>query len=239
MSDRIPLPDSLRQAVAADMAPVRPLPAPWIRVLWALPIAVALATGTLVYFGLRPDFQGLEDLLTWVPVLLQAALGLAVLSLALHETVPGMRVARPVVFAVCVGALALHLAANIMLWLRDPMGYGDFLSSFWACFRYEFLLGVPLLALITYLSAKALPVRPTVIGALAGIGAGVISDASWRMVCYVSVPSHFLTAHLGGIVVLGVTGFLLGMWFETRVVGNASARTRDDGVALDSGARRT
>lgn len=216
MSEHLSMPDSLRQAVAADIEPVRPLPAPWLRVLWAVPLAVVIAATTLLYFGMRPDFQGLDDVLTWVPVLLQAALGLAVLTLALHETVPGMRIARSVVFGVCVAALAVHLAANIILWLRDPMGYGDFLSSFWACFRYELMLGVPFLALITYLAAKALPVRPSVIGALAGIGAGVVADASWRMICYVSVPSHFLTAHLGGMVALGLIGYLLGLVIELR-----------------------
>lgn len=216
MSERASMPDSLRRAVAADLEPVRPLSPPWLRVLWAVPLAVAIAASTLVYFGMRPDFEGMNDRLTWVPALMQVALGLAVLMLALHETVPGMRLARPVVFGVCLAALAVHLAANIVLWLRDPMGYGDFLTSFWMCFRYELLLGVPFLALITYLSAKALPVRPSVIGALAGIGAGVISDASWRMICYVSVPSHFLTAHLGGMVALGVIGFLVGLFFETR-----------------------
>lgn len=216
MGEHVSMPDSLRRVVAADLRPVQPLASPWLRVLWALPIAVALSASTLIYFGMRPDFEGLSDLMTWVPVVLQAALGFAVLMLALHEAVPGMRIARPVVFCVCIAALALHLAANIILWLRDPMGYGEFLASFWNCFRYEFLLGVPFLAVVTYLAAKALPARPQVIGALTGIGAGVISDASWRMVCYVSVPSHFLTAHLGGIVVLGVTGYLLGVWFEGR-----------------------
>jgi hypothetical protein len=220
MSDHVSMPEGLRQALAADMAPVRPLAAPWLRVLWAVPLAIVMAAATLIYFGMRPDFQGLDDVLIWVPVLMQVALGLAVLLLALHETVPGMRVARSVVFGVCVSALSVHLAANIVLWLRDPMGYGDFLSSFWGCFRYEVLLGVPFLALVTYLAAKALPVRPQVIGALAGIGAGVISDASWRMVCYVSVPAHFLTAHLGGILVLGLSGFLLGAWFESRQSSN-------------------
>ena len=213
MSDRVSMPDALRDAVAADMRPVRPLAPPWMRVLWAVPIAVAIAAIVLLYFGLRPDYRGLEDVMTWVPVILQVALGFAVLVLALHETVPGMRISRPVVLGVCTGALAVHLAANIILWLRDPMGYGDFLSSLWGCFRYEVILGVPFLAVITYLAAKALPVRPQVIGALAGVGAGVISDASWRMVCPVSVPSHFLTAHLGGVIVLGFTGYLLGLWF--------------------------
>jgi len=216
MSDRIPLPDSLRDAVASDLRPVRPLPAPWLRVLWAVPLAVLIAAAAIGYFGTRPDFEGLGDLLTWVPVLMQVALGLAVLTLALHETVPGMKIARPVVFGVCLAALAVHLAANIVLWLRDPMGYGDFLTSLWGCLQYEFILGVPFLALVTYLAAKAFPVRPSVVGALAGVGAGVISDASWRMICYVSVPAHFLTAHLGGIVVLGAIGYLLGAWFERR-----------------------
>lgn len=216
MSDRVSMPDSLRRTVEADLEPVRPLSSPWIRVLWAVPLAVAIAATTLLYFGMRPDFAGLNDVLTWAPSAMQVALGVAVLMLALHETVPGMRLARPVVFAVCVAALAVHLAANIVLWLRDPIGYGDFLGSFWHCFRYELLLGVPFLALITYLAAKALPVRASVIGGLAGIGAGVISDASWRMVCFVSVPSHFLTAHLGGIVALGAVGFVVGLWFEIR-----------------------
>ncbi len=223
MGGSMRLPDSLRDAVSADLQPVQPLPAPWLRVLWAVPVAIVLSAGTLIYFGMRPDFEGLSDMMTWVPVVLQVALGMAVLTLALQEAIPGMRAARPIVFCVCIGALALHLAANIILWLRDPMGYGEFLSSFWACFRYEVLLGVPFLVVVTYLSAKALPARPQVIGALAGIGAGVISDASWRMVCYVSVPSHFLTAHLGGIVVLGVIGYLVGVWFEGRRAGSAGA----------------
>ncbi|MGD8331272.1 MAG: NrsF family protein [Acidobacteriota bacterium] len=217
MSERIRMPDSLRDAVSADLSPVRPLPAPWIRVLWAVPLAMLIAAAAIGYFGTRPDFEGLDDLMTWVPVLMQVALGLAVLTLALHETVPGLKIARPLVYGVCLAALAVHLAANLILWLRDPMGYSDFLSAFWGCLRYEFLLGVPLLALITYLSAKALPVRPSVVGTLAGIGAGVISDASWRMICYVSAPTHFLTAHLGAILVLGATGYLVGSVIERRL----------------------
>lgn len=215
MTERVAMPESLRRAVAADIDRVRPLPSPWLRVLWAVPLAVVIVAAALLYFGTRPDFGGAGDVLTWVPVALQLMLGLAVLALALHEAVPGMRKARPVVVGVCVAALALHLAANIILWLRDPMGYGDFLAAFWGCIRYEAMLGVPFLALVTYLAAKALPVRPSTIGALAGIGAGVIADASWRLVCYVSVPSHFLTAHLGAIVLLGAFGYMFGLFFET------------------------
>jgi len=217
MSDRIELTEALRRAVAADIEPVKPLSPPWVRILWAGPLAVVMAVGTLVAFGLRSDLQGVEVVIAWLPMILQISLGLAVLAIALQETVPGMRVAKPVVYGVCISALALHLAVNIIMWLRDPMGYEDFLTSWWSCIRYEILLGVPFLAIVTYMAGRALPIRPRYIGLLAGFGSGVIADASWRMVCPVSVPMHFLTAHLGGMLILGATGYLFGVFLERRV----------------------
>ena len=215
MSDQMPdLPDSLRQAVAADIRPVRPLPPPWKRILWAVPLAVVLAVWTLIYFGTRPGLDELGPMLIWVPLGMQIVLGLALLLMALHEAVPGMRISRNLVFGVGMVALALHLAVNTLIWLRYPMGYDDFFATWWPCFHYEFLLGVPFLVATTYMAARALPVRPRAIGLLTGIGAGVIADASWRVVCPVSVPMHFLTAHLGAIIVLGLGGYLMGWAFE-------------------------
>ncbi len=216
MSERVELPDALRRAVAADIEPVKPLPPPWVRILWAGPLAAVMAAGTLVYFGLQSDLQRADVAMTWLPMVLQITLGLAVLAIALQETVPGMRVAKPVVYGVCLSALALHLAVNIIMWLRDPMGYEDFLLSWWGCIRYEILLGVPFLAIVTYMAGRALPIRPRYVGLLAGFGAGVIADASWRMVCPVSIPTHFLTAHLGGMLILGATGYLFGAFLERR-----------------------
>ena len=214
MSEQAPnLPEPLRQAVAADMRPVKPLPPPGRRVLWALPLALILTVWTLLYFGIR-DLEPMGPYLAWVPLGLQVVLGLALLLMALREAVPGMRIPRSVVFATGMAALVLHIAVNILIWLRYPMGYDDFLSTWWACFHYEFLLGVPFLIVVTCLAARALPLRPQVIGLLSGVGGGVIADASWRLVCPVSVPLHFLTAHLGGIVLLGAFGYLAGSIFE-------------------------
>lgn len=215
MSDRpSALPDDLRNAIAADLEPVRPLPPAWKRLMWAVPIAGALLVLPWVYFGVRPDLERLGPLLAWVPVALQVTLGLALLLMALREAVPGLGIPRSVVLSFCLTALGLHLAANLLIYARYPMGYDDFLATWWACFRYEFLLGVPFLVVITYLAANALPVRPRTIGVLSGVGGGVIADASWRMVCPVSVPSHFLTSHLGSIVVLGALGYVLGYLYE-------------------------
>lgn len=207
------LPDALRQAVAADMRPVKPLAPPWKRVLWAVPLALIVTVWTLLYFGIR-DLDPVGPLLAWVPLGLQAVLGLALLLMALRESVPGMRISRSVVFATGMAALVLHIAVNILIWLRYPMGYDDFLSTWWQCFHYEFLLGVPFLVVVTYLAARALPVRPRLVGLLSGVGGGVIADASWRMVCPVSVPMHFLTSHLGAIIILGAFGYLVGATFE-------------------------
>lgn len=213
------LPEDLRRVIAADMEPVRPLPAPWKRVLWALPLALLILALPFLYFGLRPGTEELGPLLTWVPVILQVALGLALLTLALREAVPGLGISRGLVFGVCVGALAVHLAVNLLVWFRYPMGYEDLLETWWMCFRYEFLLAVPFLVLITWLAASALPVRPRAIGLLTGAGAGFLADASWRMVCPVSAPLHVITAHGGAIIFLGVLGYLLGwLWERRRII---------------------
>ncbi len=45
-----------------------------------------------------------------------------------------------------------------------------------------------------------------VAGALAGLGAGLVSDASWRLYCHVSDPGHVLVAHAGAIVALTAIG---------------------------------
>ena len=44
-------------------------------------------------------------------------------------------------------------------------------------------------------------------------GAGFAADASWRLICPYSDPGHVLLGHTAGILVLGLTGFLLGyLW---------------------------
>lgn len=210
------MPEELRRTIAADPESVRPLPAPWKRVLWALPVAVVIVAVPLLVFGLRAGTEELGPLLSWVPMVLQVALGLALLTLALREAVPGLGIPRTLVFTVCLGALGAHLAVNLVVWLRYPVGYQDLLESWWGCFRYEFLLAVPFLVLVTWLAAAALPVRPRAVGLLAGAGAGFLADASWRMICPVSAPLHVIGAHDGAIVFLGALGYLLGWFWEKR-----------------------
>lgn len=206
----------LRQIIAADIGPVKPLPPPSSRVLWALPIAALLMAASVVYFGLRSDSSSLGWGLTWASSAFQLALGIALLGMVLREAVPGMRLPHSVIFGVGSFALILLLAVYVVSWLRSPMDPPGSFAAQWACLRGEFLLGVPLLFTITYLAARALPARPSTVGLIAGLGSGIIADASWRLVCPLSAPLHFLTAHLGGILALGSAGFLIG-WLRERL----------------------
>jgi hypothetical protein len=82
------------------------------------------------------------------------------------------------------------------------------------CFRHELILGIPFLVVVTWLAARALPICARTVGLLSGVGGGVMADATWRMVCPVSEPSHVLSSHLGPVVFLGAIGFLLGWAWE-------------------------
>lgn len=208
------IPEALRRRIAADMKPVRPLPPPWVRLLWIVPLVGLLFVVPAAWFGVRNDLEELGPLLSWLPVAVQVLLGMTLLAMALREAIPGFGVSRALIAGFSLLALVLHVGVNVAIYLSYPMGAPAFWSSWWACFHYETLLGVPFLVVVTWLAAGALPVRPRTIGLLSGAGAGVLADASWRLICPVSTPSHFTSAHLGAVLLLACLGFGCGYAWE-------------------------
>lgn len=207
------LPEELRDAVARDLHPVRPLPPCWRRLLYALPVVILALGIPLVIYTLR-DMGTFGMLLGWLPVAVQILLAMALLVFALREGIPGSRISAGTIFAVCLGAYALQILVNLGIYLSGPMsGAGTSFSAWMHCFQVESLIGVPVLIVIAWLVGRSLPERPLLAGFLAGTGAGFAGDASWRLVCTASAPLHVLLGHTGGILVLGLTGFLLGyLW---------------------------
>jgi hypothetical protein len=63
--------------------------------------------------------------------------------------------------------------------------------------------------LTAILAVRAWPTRPAVTGWLAGLGAGLMADAGWRLFCHFSEPSHVLAAHLGGVLAAGAVGAVI------------------------------
>ena len=68
------------------------------------------------------------------------------------------------------------------------------------------LLALPVLAATLFLARRAFPMRPSLVGALCGLGAGLIIDGGWRTYCEVSLPGHVIGSHLlamGALILLG------------------------------------
>ena len=68
------------------------------------------------------------------------------------------------------------------------------------------LLSTPLLVLASVLVARAFPSRPALAGALTGLAAGVLTDAGWRIGCFVSAPGHVIGAHWLAVAAMTALG---------------------------------
>ncbi len=206
-----PLPDELRAAILGDLKPVRPLPPPWKRLALVAPIIIGVLLMPFAYNEVR-ETGDFGVLLSWVPVAVQVLLAIGLLVIALREGIPGWRVSTRLIFAMVLAAYSLQILVNLLMFMRTPVSAGPVgvLETWMSCFRVESLIGIPILVLVAWLVSRALPCRPLLAGFLAGTGAGIAAEASWRMICPNSEPGHVLLGHTGGILILGLTGFLLG-----------------------------
>ncbi|NKB87812.1 MAG: DUF1109 family protein [Acidobacteria bacterium] len=212
MSETPPvMPPDLRSAITADLKPVKPLLSPGRRALLAAPFVIGILAMPLAYHRMR-EIGDLGVMLSWVPVALQVLLAFGLLVIALREGIPGWRVSTKQIFAVVLVAYSLQIIVNLLIFMRMPMdgGGAGALAMWMSCFGIESLIGIPILVLVAWMVSRALPSRPLLAGFLAGTGAGFAAEASWRMFCAYSDPGHVLLGHTGGILIMGLTGFLLG-----------------------------
>lgn len=214
MSDAGPLPERLRSRIEEDLEPVRPLRPSWKRVLIVAPVILALVLGPLLLWEVRGDLDRLGAMLSWVPLALQIFLGLVLLALALRETIPGWHTSRGVLVAFGVVVVALHVGINLLIYTRSPTQSDAFFRHLWGCYRWQTLLGLPLLAVNACLAVRALPLHPKTAGFLGGIASGLLAEASLRLVCPVTVPAHVFVAHGGAILGLGLLGVAAGWLWE-------------------------
>lgn len=203
-----PVPDRLREQVLADWAPVVPLGSPWRRALRLAPLAAVMAGIAAVYWGPQPDWAAPGFALTVTLSAVQWIAGLGLLALALREAVPGRAAGRAIslaVLGVVLALLVLNLAAkDVVAAAIVPSGRE---WRFWAiCLRGPLMLAAPVLALASVFAARAFPTRPAWAGALAGLAAGVLTDAGWRLGCFVTEPSHVVGAHWLAIAASSVVG---------------------------------
>jgi hypothetical protein len=203
-----------RGAILADLSPVRPLPAPLRRALVLLPAGILLLAAQPLIYGLRGDAPVLGLFRLWGLSAAQSLLGLLFIGAALREAVPGRTLPRARLLLV-FGAL-VSVAVTFVTWQGSatvvPPGR---VASFWTvCFTRPVLIGFPVMAIALALAWRAYPLRAALVGAFAGLGAGLMTDAGWRTFCHVSDPVHVLSAHLAAVLALSAAGAATAVLLE-------------------------
>jgi hypothetical protein len=179
-----------------------------LRVLGLVPLGIVLLVAAVGVFGLRQDAPQLGVTLTWFGSMLQLALGLVLCFAALREAVPGTTLARRVVRTAFGTAIVGVVTITWITWTASPtLVERPFVGFVWrVCVAGTVLGALPALALSGWLVARAFPLRPQLAGALYGVGAGLMSDAGWRLFCHYSDPVHVLGAHTLGIALACALG---------------------------------
>jgi len=218
MSGRPRPPEELRRAIVADLRPVRPLRPPALRAVvvaaW-VPAGAALVLGLL---GLRGDAPTLGWSMTLLPLVLESALGLLLVGLALAEAVPARGAARTT-GAAALALAAVFFAAQAALTRSVSAGASvpnPLTTHGVHCFAFQFLAGVPAIVLTAFLVARAAPLHARWAGLLGGAGGGLIADGVYRLHCPITDLRHVLVWHSAGIAALAVAGLAAGFLWERR-----------------------
>jgi hypothetical protein len=203
-----PVPAALRERIAHDLRPVRPLRSPGRRALVLLPLGLALIICIPALWGLRSNLALLGSGAAWGLSAVQSFAGLLLVGVALREAVPGRELSPLSIAAVVTAAVAVFVGQTLVTqsiapYLAPP---GVFARYLWECFWMSSATSFVPLAAAGWLAARALPTRPAVAGALYGLGAGLMNDAGVRLFCQVSSPAHVILAHGGAILFLVAAG---------------------------------
>jgi hypothetical protein len=197
--------------ILADLAPVRRLARPWKRTLLVCALGAVVALAVSVRLGVRADAAALGDTVLWGLSALQVCYGVALIALALRTAVPGRDLRRRAATLLLLAGAGVVVTITFVTWSAHPSHVPAGMDArYWTvCFRTPLVVGLPALLLTLLLAFRAYPTTPLLTGALAGLGAGLLSDGSWRTYCEVSDPVHVLTSHAASVVLLTLAGMAL------------------------------
>jgi len=220
------LPESLRQTISADLAPVRPLSPAWMRTLYAVAVAAAGLAIVVAAFklSLRPDIEQLPMWLSWGCTALQLVVGIVLVGMALREAVPGSGVPAGAVTLALSTGVVMQILVGIATWMHSPgmpLMQGHGFKAGVTCSTHDLALALPALAITLWLVFRALPLRPSIAGLLGGTGAAVTADAINHILCPMSDLRHVLVWHTGMLFGLMIVGWVAGKVWERKRFGNA------------------
>lgn len=212
------LPTSLRDRIAGDLRPVRPLHPAWQRALVVAVVATLVLTSTL--FGLklqlRPDMDMLPVWLGWGCTLLELLVGILIVGLALREAVPGSAPPTRLARTAVVTGLLIQVLVGVATWMHSP-GIpleGDWLARSVGCLAHDTTLVLPTFVVTLWLVFRALPMRAPIAGLLGGVGSAMTGDAITHLLCPMSDLRHVLLWHTGAIFGFMALGWFVGILWE-------------------------
>jgi len=209
--------DAAARRILDDLTPVRRLSRPWKRAVPVVALGLVMAAAVYLRFGVRHDAAALGRSVLWGLSALQMGYGVLLIAFALRSAVPGRVLARRLAAVLLLAGGGVVLSITWLTWFAHASHVPAGLEAhYWTvCFRTPLAVGLPALILALVLAFRAYPTNPVLTGALAGLGAGLISDGSWRTYCEVSDPVHVLTSHAASVALLTLTGILLA-WLAAR-----------------------
>jgi negative regulator of sigma F NrsF-like protein len=195
-------PADLREKIARDLRPVKPLRPPAVRALALVPLAAAIVVAVPALHFFRSDLTAIGVVRAWGLSFAQALAGIAIVAAALRESIPGRALSHRAVAWTIGGGLLIPGLLLVLTASSFDVGPapGHALSEGLGCFRASAGASVPALVAAAMLAARAYPLRPGVAGALYGLGCGLVADAGLRLYCEYSVPQHVVFAHGGAIL---------------------------------------
>jgi hypothetical protein len=204
--------ERVRRIVSQDLRPVKPLSPPGRRALMIAPIALGVAVLAATRYGWREDFNQLGPIITWGFSALQWTLGLVVLALAFREAIPGGSVSRVVLLTAGMVTATAIVVITAVTYATHPTFVPPSLAwpMWYLCFLGPLEFGTPIVIVASVLAARALPARPSTVGALSGLAAGLITDSGWRLTCWITVPAHVLGTHALAVAALAFLGAAIG-----------------------------
>jgi hypothetical protein len=125
--------------------------------------------------------------------------------------VPGTTLSRRALGATLATACIAIAAVTWITWLVSPTTLTAFdVWYVWKiCFGGTVLMALPPMVVSGWLVARAFPLRAAWAGALYGLGAGLMSDAGWRLFCHFSAPGHVFSAHTAAVAAATALGAIL------------------------------
>lgn len=207
--------EGLRKDVLADLAPVRPVVNPERRALVLLAWVPLMVFLILTGMGLRKDASALGPAMLWGPLVLQTALGLALVATALVLSIPGRAGGRRWPFSLLVAGILVFLSQTFLTYSLSAGPLGSRPLSFGSgCLAVETVVGLTSLALMLILARTLAPSRVLWPCVLAAAGAGLMAEGVYRLHCGISDPRHVLLWHGGSVLVLILVAFAAGKAWE-------------------------